>query len=103
MQENNDRIERLENQILIMQKRNTISYALLSTAIYLFFYIVVNTLFAMLFDKVSFAEHLQHFDWIKLIFMAGLWLVIHFLWLVKDNKKRLKKKEEELEQLKSAF
>lgn len=100
MMDNIEQIHHLENQIALMKKRNTFSYAFLFTIIFLFCYSVVNMLMAMVLDKVSFSQYLADFDWIKLLVVGSIWLVVYYAWAVRDNKKKIKAKEEQLYQLK---
>lgn len=102
MNDNIKQIQHLERQIELMKKRNSFSYALLFTIIFLFCYSVVNMLMAMVLDKVSFSQYLGNFDWVKLLVVGGIWMIVYYAWMVRDNKKRIAAKQAQLDMLKEA-
>jgi hypothetical protein len=89
-------IELLQQEIIFLEKRKTVLYALRSTLFIIAIVFGVDLLINTFFQTKSLTLALQQYNWGRLIRSGLFWFTVNYFWGVRSNKKRLVAAKEEL-------
>jgi hypothetical protein len=93
--------EQLEKDIAALKKMQGLRFIILYTLSVLLLGFFLEWLFYWVIDKVSLHYFIASYRWTKLVWMAVWWLAFGYFFIVKQNQKQLRKKQEELKQIRN--